>query len=389
MSNAGTAGTSLDPAPGSLWRAARGPVLVAALALLGAVLLAVLGSGEPEGDLDPRSAQRGGAKALAEVLRAQGVRVELAETTDAALGSASAGSTLLVTVPGLLVEEQLRRVAATGADLVLLAPDEQALEIVAPDMSVAGPVDVQDRDPACDLPAAIRAGTIEVGGRGYGARPPEGGEAFLCYAAGNRSPVAQIRTPEHTVTVLGDPALLTNERLDEDGNAALAMSLLGAEPSLVWYLPSLSDVPADAQQESLYSLLPDGVGYGAAMLAIAILLLAAWRMRRLGPVVPEPLPVVVRAAETVEGRARLYRRARATGKAADALRRSALGRLGPAAGLPRAAYQPSVVDALSARTGRSREDVGHLLYGAAPTDDDALVGLANALDALEREVRRS
>ena len=76
-----------------------------------------------------------------------------------------------------------------------------------------------------------------------------------------------------------------------------------------------------------------------------MLLLALWRARRLGPVVAEPLPVVVRAAETVEGRARLYRRGGARGQAArGAARRRPVAGSGRALGLPRRADPPAVVD---------------------------------------------
>ena len=102
----------------------------------------------------------------------------------------------------------------------------------------------------------------------------------------------------------------------------------------------------------------------------------------------EPLPVVVRAAETVEGRSRLYRRSGARGQAAEALRAGVRDRLGTALGLPRRVAPPAVVTAVAARAGRSGPDVAALLYGAAPADDGALVRLADDLDALEREVRR-
>ena len=123
-------------------------------------------------------------------------------------------------------------------------------------------------------------------------------------------------------------------------------------------------------------------------LAVAVLLLALWRARRLGPVVVEPLPVVVRAAETVEGRARLYRRSGARGHGSRGAARRRPGPAGTALGLPRRAEPPAVVAAVAGRSGRTGPDVAALLYGAAPADDGALVRLADDLDALEREVRR-
>jgi hypothetical protein len=101
---------------------------------------------------------------------------------------------------------------------------------------------------------------------------------------------------------------------------------------------------------------------------------------------------VVRAAETVEGRGRLYRRNGARDKAAGALRAATLARLVPALGLGRGSGGPgergAVVDAIAARTRRTPVEVMALLYGAAPPGDAALVRLADDLDALEREVHR-
>ncbi len=58
----------------------------------------------------------------------------------------------------------------------------------------------------------------------------------------------------------------------------------------------------------------------AIQLGVALLLAALWRARRLGPLVTERLPVVVRASETVEGHARLYRSRRARDRVAATLR---------------------------------------------------------------------
>ena len=53
---------------------------------------------------------------------------------------------------------------------------------------------------------------------------------------------------------------------------------------------------------------------------MAFLVVGVWRGRRLGPIMTEPLPVTVRAAETVEGHGRLYHRLNARDRAANALR---------------------------------------------------------------------
>lgn len=376
--------SSLDRTPAELWRAARGPVGVGLIVLLGATVVAVFAGGPGGGRLDPRSAAPSGSRAVAEVLRDQGVGVELATTTAEVTAAASAGATVLVLDPALLAPAQVERVRGTGADLVVVTPPDPAR--FAPEVSAGPPSDPGVRPPGCPLPAASRAGTADSGGLGWVVAP--GTEATLCYARAGVPSVVQVRDGGRSITLLGNPAALTNSRLDDAGNAALALGLLGQNPRLVWYLPSLADVPAGAAQDSFYDLVPAGVWWALGQLAVAVVLVALWRARRLGPVVTEPLPVVIRAAETVEGRARLYRRAGARDAAAESLRAAHRARLVPLLGLPSRSEPPAVVDAVAGRVGRTPPEVAALLYGAAPADDAALVRLADDLDALEREVRR-
>ncbi len=114
-----------------------------------------------------------------------------------------------------------------------------------------------------------------------------------------------------------------------------------------------------------------------------------------GPVVAEALPVIVRSAETVEGRARLYRAGRARDRASDALRSGARERLVPLLGLPRGSAQdPSaaqeIVTAVARRTPYDETYVGAApLYVLKPLDDAGLIALTDVLDDLERQVRQS
>ena len=63
-----------------------------------------------------------------------------------------------------------------------------------------------------------------------------------------------------------------------------------------------------------------GLGLGLVQMLVAVAVLALWRARRLGRVVEEPLPVVVKAIETTQRRGRLDRKARDRQHAAAALR---------------------------------------------------------------------
>jgi hypothetical protein len=380
-----------SPSPAAVWGAARGPVLVGGLILLGSLLLALLTAGGPAGLLDPRAPDRSGAKATAALLRDQGVRVNLVQTTDAAVAAADADTTLLVTFSERLGRAQLRRLRDTAADLVVVAPSIDALHVLTPELAGEGTAPVEEREPACESVLAGRAGSAELGGALYTAEAAAEGEAVLCYATGGAAPLVVLHTPGRSRAVVGTATPFTNDRLDDAGNAALALGLLGIRERLAWYLPSIGDPDALAGaggRRDLVELIPAGVIAGALQALVAVVLLALWRARRLGPVVAEPLPVVVRAAEAVEGRARLYRRARARPSASAALREATRTRLVVALGLPAAAAPAAVVDAVARRAGRPPGTVADLLYGGPPTDDSALVRLADRLDATEREVRR-
>jgi hypothetical protein len=388
---ANTRRSTLDPSAAQLWHAARGPVVVLLLVLVAGVVIATLGAGRPFGYLDPGAADPSGSRAVAQLLRDQGVTVDLVRSTAQMRAANPRGDTLLVTSPDLLVDSQAQAVRDSGADLVIADP--LAPERFVRGVTLRGTTDGDARAPGCALPAATRAGTVSADGLDYtvdatGTGVTAGAQIEECYAVGgDPSLVRVLDAGGRNVTVLGIAEVLTNDHLDEQGNASLALSLLGAHNRLVWYLPAPGALPA-GEQRSFYDLVPDAVWWAVAQLVVAVLLLGLWRVRRLGPVVPEPLPVVVRSTETVEGRGRLYRRSGARDKAAAALRAASLRRLMPALGLPRGSNPATVADAVAGRTGLTAVEVSALLYGAAPTDDSALVGLAARLDDLEREVRR-
>jgi hypothetical protein len=376
---------SVDPTSREIWHAVRGPGLVVLGVLVAAVAVAALGGGSQAGLLDPRAVDPSGSRAVAEVLRDQGVQVQLVQTNRGLRDIAVPGDTVLVAFPDLLRPEQVETVRDIGADLVVIG--SPAPELFATGVELGRETALEARQPVCALPAADRAGIADTGGLSYDVGAGAGDDAVGCYAREGLPSLVQVSAAGRTVTLLGSPQALTNDRFDELGNAALTLSLLGQNDRLIWYLPSLGDVSA-GEQRTFYELVPDGFWWGLTQAVLAVLVLMFWRARRLGPVVPEPLPVVVRAAETVEGRARLYRRAGARDKAAAALRAGALRRLIPLMGLPRSADPPAVVDGVAARTRRTAPDLAALLYGAAPADDAALVRLAADLDALEREIRR-
>jgi hypothetical protein len=378
--------------PRSSRRTNLGVLALVVAVLLGTVLLALAQSTRVHGALDPDAVDPTGSHALAVLLEHQGVQVVRVATADAArtaLGTAGADSTLLV-VPTAAVSVDMADAVDTAspAYVVLVQPDQNTLDGFAPSVAESGgeASDVEIA-PGCAWDVARRAGALPKSGILYASSDPAAsscwGGTVLDLPAGSQ---------EAPVTVLGDAAVLTNEKLASSGYAALTLGALGRAHTLVWWLPSIAD-PLQLHGRGdvgVLDLVPSCVGWALLQLALAMLVVVWWRGRRLGRVVLEPLPVVVRATETVEGRARLYRRGRARGHAADALRAATSARLRTLLSLPRTADLPALLTAVAARTGRPAPAVAALLLpGQSPPDDASLTRLAHALDTLENEVRRS
>jgi hypothetical protein len=98
---------------------------------------------------------------------------------------------------------------------------------------------------------------------------------------------------------------------------------------------------------------------------------------------------VVKAIETTQSRGRLYRKARDTGRAAQALRDRTTKRLAAYLGLPPSSTGAAVAAAAAAAAHRDPQSVHSLLTGPAPTTEASLLTLANNLSDLEKEVRRA
>ncbi|MEU3573645.1 DUF4350 domain-containing protein, partial [Kitasatospora sp. NPDC036755] len=336
--------TSLAPTPRGLWRRARWYLAVLTALLIGAAAVSALGQDRRYPPLDPRSYDRDGAHAVVALLERQGLKTEFtADPTAAPAGP----DTLVLPDPDLLSPAELRAVAAARHHrLVLVVPGPAALTALAPGIRLSddtgGPpyASVRSTPAECPLTEAAGAGSARQGGMLYTA----GSRGQGCYPRGHGYPLVSLPVGDggRDVIVLGSGAFLSNEELAEDGNASLALGLLGSQPRLTWHLPDYSvPLPEGARTKTIGDYLPSGLHWASYQLAVAAVLAALWRGRRLGPVISENLPVVVRAAETTEGRARLYRRAKARGRAAEALRCATAHRLAPAPGVPARSGTPT------------------------------------------------
>ena len=363
-----------------------------AFVLVAVLVFAVTRPPERSDDyLSPTSGSPFGARALVNVLRDQGVDVQtadsLAEVRD--LQPDPAATTLLVYDYYLVLGSDQREELLGLADrIVVMDPWDDELADFAPGVVVDFDTDGGTYPVDCDLPAAVQAD--EVDGYPYGYDVSDADNATLgCFeTADDTYGVVQTTTQGTEVVVVGFSQAFTNGSILDAGNAAFALNVLGEDETLVWYRPGVGELDS-GDIPTPQSLTPPWVTPVIVLLLLVTLVAGVWRGRRLGPLVAEKLPVIVRSNETMEGRARLYERAGAREHALDALRIGTISRLASACGLPRRSTVDEVIDAVAAATGRDREDVADLLVDRIPTGDAALVRLSDDLLVLEADTLRA
>ncbi|MFI7547937.1 DUF4350 domain-containing protein [Actinoplanes sp. NPDC049599] len=397
--------------------------------------------------LSPTSDAGDGARLLADDLTGGGVRVIVSKGSAEAIAAASAAgpATIFVTTPGLMHPTYLNRMTSLPAEvrLVLVAPDATTLTTAGLNVPVLGPRwTAAAPRPGCATDVAVAAGPAAVQRWRYDAR---GYGGVRCYGDG----LVEFTGSPATITLVGAADPFRNDRADEHGNRTLARGLLGRTPSVIWLDlherepdpdegtgqsgeederssggdPGAEDEggsgdrsgetgpeqdqagdPQDGEpgegegdgssaqggnpvtDSPLARAFPPAVWATLALLALAALALAAASARRLGAPVAEPLPVRVRAAETVRGLGGLYRRAGARSTSLATLQGAARLRLAEHYGLPPDVPADEVAERVAATLGQPVLEVRHVLSGGVEDSDEELARAATTVQNLVRYV---
>lgn len=363
----------------------RSSLLVGAGLTAAVAVAVVFGGGDNTTPMDPDNAGPDGARAVARVLDDQGVDVVTArgaaDLEDVAIGSDTSVVVVLPSELGETTVERLLEHADGAAHVVVLGADIGPAEAFGASAPPSNANLRKGRDADCADPL-FEGLTLEV----ESSPVYEGGDCFPGELG------AVVLRPSDGLMLFGADQAFTNDQVLRADNAAVALRLLGQDPRLVWYVPSLADVSAE-ESVTLTSLLPAWVLPGLWLVGLATAALVLWRGRRLGPLATEPLPVVVRAVETTRSLGRLYRRAGDRDHAAAALRSAARTRCARRLRLG-SRYDPGgLVREVARRTGRPETEVARLLDpppgDPPPGTDRDLITLAQALAELDREVRKT
>lgn len=274
----------------------------------------------------------------------------------------------------------LLRWVESGGRLVVTDPRSGVLDQLGVGIGEPiGLVGVTSVAPGCPAPETVGVGEIAVDADDLTLRP-SGPNVLSCFARPEGSYMLILNRGEGRITLLGGRSALTNDLLDEGDNALLALQLLRG-PVVFG-----SAAPPGTRSQGLWDLLPEPAQLVLVEIAIAALVFALARARRLGrPVIEEPIAPVP-AGELVRATAGLYRRARASGFCGGLLRRSAGERFSRIAGASPEASPERLTELVSASTGVPRERVEHALRGPEPGNDEELLALAVELAAITREI---
>ena len=243
---------------------------------------------------------------------------------------------------------------------------------------------------SCDLAALQGLERLFVGGATV-LLPPDYGDHRCFAGAGTGAFVVSLAVGEGTIVVVASPDLFTNEHLDREDNAALAVSLLapaaGTRGAFVQPRPD-EDAPAAAGPDAVLAqvwttpakvLLAQGV--------VAFALYAWWRGRRVGRPVDEPLPVQIAGSELTEAVGQLLARTHHPERAATLLRRDLRRELGVRLGLPVDAPVDVFAEAVAARTPTTwrPDQIATVLTDTVVSTDQELLALAARIDHLREE----
>jgi hypothetical protein len=197
--------------------------------------------------------------------------------------------------------------------------------------------------------------------------------------------VVDTPTGQGHVVSIGSAGVFTNDGLGQEDNAVLAVDLLAPQPghgvAVLWGMTGGGDRPA-----GLSSLISTGVRLAFLQLALAFLVYAWWRARRLGPPVAEPQPVQIAGSELVAAVGNLLQQTRDPDRAARLLRADLRRRLAERLGLPPGAPAEVIAEVTAARSGVDRARVARAVSDIPVRTEDELLDLARDIDVIRTEV---
>lgn len=362
--------------------------------LLGLIVIVVLsqvfGYERQYDPLDPRSPQPDGTRAIVEVLKQQGVDVELAYSADR-MPDLDENTTLMVS-DSIEFSYEVREALPTfvnDAGRVVFGNVSSLYDLQIHNTTkphYAGSY-APARDSSCSDffggAKAISSGDSVIDTDEEGVpEPPR-----TCFY-NKEGPTVGIwpATADHPEYVWALSTFFQNNQLTEYDNAAAALTILGNNDRLVWFFPTSEFDFKDRTTAGVWSLLPRWSYSTALLLLFVALAFMFFRGRRFGPLAFERLPVTVKSSETVIQHGHLVHETRDAAWAISALQTRARRKIRKALLLPDAIGEDKFVNTVASRTDRSEQEIYKLLFAPFTGAEHQIIQRAKELDDLVEEV---
>lgn len=377
--------------------------LAAVLAILTCFAIYLVYSGSDSNDrlLDTSSVDKRGAAGYVHLLKARGYDVDVARnglTIQTALNQAGADTTVMV-APDAAVYGGLGRSLqrSKASRIVLLSPSQQILsaaKIDAERLDRQSAVSTSTR-PECssELTAPVREVPASLSSTSY---ETENASA-VCFPTVpavqgvSRGGLLVFDKPNQTTIVLGTVHPLTNGYLATKDSAALGLSLVKGTKKVVWIDPKLADFKNTTPTRQQPSRdLPQKLSWMNSLKWWALFLIAmvgVWRGRRLGRIVTEYLPVMVKSSETARGLGRMYSSSKSYERSLQLLQSAASVRIAKLLGVHPSTSQQDLIVIIAQSLGRQEPEISTILCRKANSAADLVAGTAN-LDSLEHQIKR-
>jgi hypothetical protein len=359
--------------------------------LLTVLAVVAIGGGGRDGDpLSPRSDAPLGTSAMVALAGELGADVDVSDSLPD-LGADDAPAVVVLFLD-LLDDDQrdaLEDWVTAGGVLVVTDPVSSFTPPVSDEF-----VTIDDLAPASRLAAACDIDALEgvdvagVDPRNGGVlyEPDPGAASCVDNGSGDAYIVATGRG-EGTVVAVGGAGMMVNDALAEGENAPVVSALVAPEEGTRLLVLEPGPLAGSSTgRRSLRELIPAGVWRAILQLAVAFVVYAVWRSRRLGRPVPEPAPSPIAGSELVAAVGTLLDRSRSPGHAADLLRRDLRRFLGDHLGVPPDTPADVLATLAAERTRIDPAALQAALGGPPVTDDQQLAALAATIDRIRQEV---
>lgn len=351
------------------------------LLVVSAVVFGILSNPSDRNPLSIHNPGPNGAMALAEVLQQKGVKVhDIYTPRDAE----QLGEKDLLVVTGLadLTDKHLSALMKSPSTAILFLgtfAQNNRLEPYASPQPDSTPDGVA---PHCKLDGAYQAGPLH-GSRG--SLKPLRNPIYACYpvSPGKYAYLQFERPGGLKVSFLADGHVAENREITYGSNAAFLLNLMLPATNIGWIVGATFQLSADNRNgDGATEIIPPALTHALILFFAAFFVLALARGRRLGRIVPESMLVAVHGAETVYGRARMYRNSRAFETASRHARAYTAQRLAKIVHLPVTATGQELCQRLANYADLPLTQVSQTLLGEPPHNGNDLVSLLNDLESL-------